>query len=552
MLDMAGEKHKGRFCTIEATVVTGFEEVAKEEAEERFNTCCKVLRGRISFECPIESVEQVSDLGCVDNCRVIMTCIPDFKFTDNQIENLQRLRTLVGLVDWSSGLQVWRKFFTFEHEVVDRPLETFTDYGEVVMSVPTPAASGEKLSRTQKKKKRRKNKTGDKDKQQEKQSNDNKEELINLKAECTDSQNTDLNLDGMDIKVKTGPTSEKNVSENKVCKSETDTKECRPVESAETMQENGGCTAKKPRVRENPWNPNMPSFRVTCIRVGENHTFDSMTAASNFGGAIYRYFGWNVKMTEFDIEVFLCIEDKKVTVSIGLTRESLHRRNITHFGPTTLRPTIAHSMLRLCEIKPGDIVCDPMCGAGSIPIQGALNWPYSPQICGEIARRALDRYSGNVKDMNKARQKENKSPLLIDAVRWDVCKLPFKDHSVDVFITDLPFGVRMGHKVDNWKLYPGALIDMARVVKPESGRCCLLTEDKKCMTKTLQYLYKYWKRVKTLGVNIGGLTGGVYVLLRTAEPLDDAVNRNVFAPRGKKENVPSTMADSDSQSGDEK
>ena len=40
----------------------------------------------------------------------------------------------------------------------------------------------------------------------------------------------------------------------------------------------------------------------------------------------------------------------------------------------------------------------------------------------------------------------------------------------------------MGHKVNNWTLYPGALFEMARVVRP-GGRCCLLTEDKKCMVK---------------------------------------------------------------------
>lgn len=104
--------------------------------------------------------------------------------------------------------------------------------------------------------------------------------------------------------------------------------------------------AKKPRVRENPWDPLMPSFRVTCNRNGDVHNFDSMTAAANFGGAIYNYYKWNVKMTEFDIEVILGIEGHEVTVSLGLTKESLHRRNITHFGPTTLRPTIAYSMLR--------------------------------------------------------------------------------------------------------------------------------------------------------------------------------------------------------------
>ena len=29
-------------------------------------------------------------------------------------------------------------------------------------------------------------------------------------------------------------------------------------------------------------------------------------------------------------------------------------------------------LYRLCEIKPGDVVCDPMCGSGSISIQVSL------------------------------------------------------------------------------------------------------------------------------------------------------------------------------------
>lgn len=58
MEDVSEVRETG-FCTVEATVVTGFESVAAEEADERFNTNCKIMRGRISIECPIESVEQV-------------------------------------------------------------------------------------------------------------------------------------------------------------------------------------------------------------------------------------------------------------------------------------------------------------------------------------------------------------------------------------------------------------------------------------------------------------------------------------------------------------
>ena len=90
----------------------------------------------------------------------------------------------------------------------------------------------------------------------------------------------------------------------------------------------------------------LPSFRATCYRTGSHHCFQSPTAASHFGGAVHDYFGWNVDLSNYDIEVILCIEDRNVRIGISLTGQSLHRRHITHFGKTTLRPTIAHGMLR--------------------------------------------------------------------------------------------------------------------------------------------------------------------------------------------------------------
>lgn len=42
---------------------------------------------------------------------------------------------------------------------------------------------------------------------------------------------------------------------------------------------------------------------------------------------------------------------------------------------------------------------------------------------------------------------------------------------------------RVGSKMNNWKLYPGALMEIARVTRVEKGRACLLTQDKKCINK---------------------------------------------------------------------
>ena len=105
-------------------------------------------------------------------------------------------------------------------------------------------------------------------------------------------------------------------------------------------------TSVPPPVSKLVYNPLMPLFRATCYRSGTNHSFGSPDAARNFGGSVQDYFGWNVKMKNFDVEVVINIDDDHIYVCLALTKESLHRRHIVDFGLCTLRPTIAYSMLR--------------------------------------------------------------------------------------------------------------------------------------------------------------------------------------------------------------
>ena len=95
-----------------------------------------------------------------------------------------------------------------------------------------------------------------------------------------------------------------------------------------------------------PCPPQQTTFRVTCTRGGRKHCFSSMDAAKHFGAGLARYFGWKVQLKNPDLEVLLGISDDIATVRIALSRESKYKRNITHFGPTTLRSTIAYGLLR--------------------------------------------------------------------------------------------------------------------------------------------------------------------------------------------------------------
>ena len=88
------------------------------------------------------------------------------------------------------------------------------------------------------------------------------------------------------------------------------------------------------------------TFRVTCTRSGTNHCVSSMDVAKHFGSGIVVMFGWKVKLVDPDIEVLVSIVDNDCVISVALTQDSRHIRNITHFGPTTLRSTIAYGLVR--------------------------------------------------------------------------------------------------------------------------------------------------------------------------------------------------------------
>ncbi|CAL8381995.1 unnamed protein product [Boreogadus saida] len=262
--------------------------------------------------------------------------------------------------------------------------------------------------------------------------------------------------------------------------------------------------------------PKVLKFRVSCNRAGDKHSFSSNDAARDFGGAIQDFFQWKADMTKFDIEVLLNISSEEVVIGIALTEESLHRRNITHFGPTTLRSTLCYGMLRLCNPQPSDVIFDPMCGTGALPLEGAIEFNSAFYVGGDNNDMAINRTVNNITHVQKRKEEGDGAPgLPIDAVQWDVCRLPVRSSSVDIILSDMPFGKRMGSRKKNWDLYPACLREMARVVRPGCGSAVLLTQDKKCFSKAVSRMGGLWKKSHTVWVNVGGLHAGVFLLKRT-------------------------------------
>ena len=133
---------------------------------------------------------------------------------------------------------------------------------------------------------------------------------------------------------------------------QTPTSLTKPVDShteGEPSDSSEGACSSDPSITVNhpPINEKPVTFRVTCTRGGRKHSFSSMDAARCFGAGLARRFSWAVQLKNSDLEVLLTIVGDGMTVAIALNKESKYKRNITHFGPTTLRSTIAYGLLRL-------------------------------------------------------------------------------------------------------------------------------------------------------------------------------------------------------------
>ena len=259
--------------------------------------------------------------------------------------------------------------------------------------------------------------------------------------------------------------------------------------------------------------PARVGFRCTCYRTGSNHKFKSTEVQAAVGGAVHDKFHWNVRCKNYDLEFVINCDQKQVYCCLTLTNVSLFQRTITQFGPCTLRPTVAAGLVRLGQLRPGDVVLDPMAGGGSIPLEGCQMGPHF-HLGGEIHDLAIKRSADNYAELVTRNQLAARPAA--DFLQWD-CLLPcLRDNSVDVIITDLPFGKRSGSKADNRVLYPRTLLAMARVVRPDTGRAVLLTQDKNSMLKSLNKIERYWKSKKWISTNIGGLTALIFLLSRTS------------------------------------
>src|SRR5438309_590971 len=73
------------------------------------------------------------------------------------------------------------------------------------------------------------------------------------------------------------------------------------------------------------------------------------------------------------VEIWLTIHGAMAVCGLRLSDRTMrHRRYKVEHLPASLRPTVAAAMVRLADLKPGQTVLDPMCGAGTLLAEALL------------------------------------------------------------------------------------------------------------------------------------------------------------------------------------
>ena len=119
----------------------------------------------------------------------------------------------------------------------------------------------------------------------------------------------------------------------------------------------------------NKWIKNK-TYKIDCKRVGE-HNFNSQDVSIKINEIINKK-----KQIEYDnpdVIVFIYLYKNNFYIGIDFSWFDLSKRDYKIFhNPRSLKGTIGYTLIRTADYKKGEVLLDPFCTDGVIPIEAAL------------------------------------------------------------------------------------------------------------------------------------------------------------------------------------
>jgi tRNA (guanine6-N2)-methyltransferase len=173
--------------------------------------------------------------------------------------------------------------------------------------------------------------------------------------------------------------------------------------------------------------------------------------------------------------------------------------------PGALNATIASAMVEMTRPTPDDRYLNLMCGSGTLLIERLRRGPARQAVGCDLDESALACARENV----AAAGFESG----INLFKMDAARLDFPDSSFNAAVADLPWGQLVGDRADNLALYPQAVAEAARVVRP-GGVLVLLTHAVTQFEGLLDGFAADWNLKDVRRVFQGGLHPRIYLFER--------------------------------------
>jgi 23S rRNA G2445 N2-methylase RlmL len=245
-----------------------------------------------------------------------------------------------------------------------------------------------------------------------------------------------------------------------------------------------------------------PSYRLVVQMTGEHgyRRADAYKAlARGLAGKLPA--SWRPAEENASVEVWLTIHGAMAVCGLRLSDRTMRHRTykVEHF-PASLRPTVAAALVRLADLKPGQTVLDPMCGAGTLLAEALLfarghrshegeQWPLTV-LGGDIDPSHVRAALANLSRFGEIRP-----------VPWDARQLPLEDGSVDRIVCNPPFGKQLASPEEIGPLYRQAVREMDRVLRP-GGRVVLIVADVPALEQPARDAG--WKRDRRVNLRVLG------------------------------------------------
>lgn len=195
---------------------------------------------------------------------------------------------------------------------------------------------------------------------------------------------------------------------------------------------------------------------------------------------------------------------RNITDSNGKSINLAKRKWRKEFVPAGIDPSLAYIMCSIANVSNDTILFDPFCGGSTIGITAIKDFSAKRVLCSDISGKAIKSSKVN---FELAGIEESKYMLF----ESDICKIRLNKQNIDLIISNLPFGIRVGNHNENIRSY-SCLEMVSRKVLRRKGILVLLTQEKKLLREV--FSKEFWSVKSVLQVNEGGLLPEVFVIRR--------------------------------------